>query len=297
MWGWRALAVAVLTPLVAACGLPSAPGISSGKVGVVAAENFWGSIAAQVGGDRVHVTSIITNPGTDPHSYEATPADARAIAGSRLLIVNGAGYGSWAAKLASASPVPRRLLLDAGKVNGVKDGANPHLWYSAAFVGTVIDRITADLETLDPAGATYDDQQGAEYQDTGLKDYHDTIGAIRQKYSGTAVGASESIVAYVAESTGLALITPAGYLKAISEGSDPSAADKATVDQQLKRRQIKVDVFNSQNSTPDVQTVVGRARAAGIPIVPITETLAPASVSFQDWQTRELEALLAALGG
>ena len=111
------------------------------------------------------------------------------------------------------------------------------------------------------------------------------------------MGASESIFAYLAQSTGLDLVTPAGYLKAISEGTDPSAADKATVDQQVTGRQIKVFVFNSQNSTPDVQAVVDRARAEGIPVVPITETLAPANLSFQDWQTHQLEALLNALGG
>ena len=293
-WGF---AVAAMALLVAGCGLASAPTTPSGKIEVVAAENFWGSIAAQVGGDRVHAVSIITSPDTDPHSYEATPADAKAIAQARYVIENGAGYDPWAAKLASANPVPGRLLLDVGDLTGVRDGGNPHLWYSAGFVGKVVDRITADLEKLDEGDAAYFDQQGAQYRDSALKDYHDTIGAIRQKYAGAPVGASESIFAYLAQSTGLDLVTPAGYLKAISEGTDPSAADKATVDQQVTGRQIKVFVFNSQNSTPDVQAVVDNARAEGIPVVPITETLAPANLSFQDWQTHQLKALLNALGG
>src|SRR4029077_5827460 len=132
---------------------------------------------------------------------------------------------------------------------------------------------------------------------TGLKDYHDTIAAIKQKYAGTPVGASESIFAYMSPALGLNLITPPEYMKAISEGTDPSASDKATVDRQVTSRQVKVFVYNSQNSTPDVQSLVDKARAAGIPVVQITETLSPAGATFQDWQTRQLKALLAALGG
>jgi zinc/manganese transport system substrate-binding protein len=289
--------MATMVLLVAGCGLSSAPTARSGKIEVVAAENFWGSIAAQVGGDKVHATSLITNPDTDPHSYEATPADAQAIARARYVIENGAGYDPWAAKLAAANPVSGRMMLDVADLNGVKEGDNPHLWYSAAFVTNVIDRITADLKKLDSGDAAYFDQLGAQYKDSGLKDYHDTISAIKQMYAGTAVGASESIFAYMAQSTGLNLVTPSEYLKAISEGTDPTAADKATVEQQVTGRQIKVYVFNSQNSTPDVQNVVDKARARGIPIVSITETLTPANATFQDWQTNQLKALLTALGG
>ena len=285
------------TLLAGACGLSGGTADSSGKVQVVAAENFWGSIAAQVGGNRVEVTSIITNPDTDPHSYEATPEDARLIATARYVIVNGAGYDPWAAKLAAANPVSDRRMLDVANLNGVAEGGNPHMWYSPDFVTRVSERITADLQELDSTDAGYFDQQSSLYRTTGLKRYHDTIATIKQKYSGTRVGASESIFAYMSPALGLDLITPAEYMKAISEGTDPSAADKATVDEQVTTRQIKVFVFNSQNSTPDVQSLVSKARAAGIPVVQITETLSPANLTFQDWQTNQLEALLKALGG
>jgi zinc/manganese transport system substrate-binding protein len=297
MGRWPKFLVLGLALLASGCGLASTTGTSSGKVQVVAAENFWGSIAGQLGGDRVQVTSIITNPNTDPHDYDATPRDAQAIARARYVIVNGAGYDPWAIKLASANPVSGRAMLDVGDLVGVKEGGNPHLWYSADYVNHVIDRITADLKKLDAADAGYFDEQGSQYKSVGLKDYLDTIGAIRHRYGGTPVGASESIFAYMAQATGLDLVTPPDYLKAISEGTDPSAASKATVDEQVSAGRVRVFVFNSQNSTPDVQGVVARARAAGIPIVGITETLAPANLSFQDWQTGELKALLAALGG
>jgi zinc/manganese transport system substrate-binding protein len=285
------------TLLAGACGLSGGTASSSGKVEVVAAENFWGSIAAQVGGDRVDVTSIITNPDTDPHSYEVTPKDARLIATARYVIVNGAGYDPWAPKLAAANPVSDRRVLDVANLNGVAEGGNPHMWYSPDFVTRVYERITADLKLLDSADAGYFDQQSSLYKTRGLKRYHDTIATIKQKYSGTRVGASESIFAYMSPALGLDLITPAGYMKAISEGTDPSAADKATVDEQLTTRQIKVFVFNSQNSTPDVQSLVRKAQAAGIPVVQITETLSPANLTFQDWQANQLESLLKALGG
>ena len=280
--------VVLLLLLTSACGFSSSPGASSGKVEVVAAENFWGSIASQIGGDKVHVTSIIVNPDTDPHSYEPSPADARLFALAGYVIVNGAGYDAWATKLIAANPVPDRKVLTVSELLGKKDGDNPHFWYSAAYVQRVIDRVGSDLGTPDAA---------ARYKASGLRAYDDTLNAIKQKYAGTRVGATESVFAYVAESAGLDLITPPTYMNAISEGADPTAADKATVQRQIQNREIKVFVFNFQNSTPEVQGLVDKATAEGIPIVKISETMTPATASYQDWQTAELNELLHALGG
>ena len=287
--------VAVLT--TTACGLAAVPSAPGGKVEVVAVENFWGSIATQVGGDHAHVTSVIVNPATDPHDYEPTPADARLIAAAKYVIVNGAGYGSWAPKLLAANPVSGRIVLAVGDLIGKKEGDNPHMWYSPTYVERVVDRIASDLTAIDSGDASYFEQQKAAYKTTGLKAYHDTINAIKTKYKGTPVGATESIFSYMATDTGLDLITPSDYLKAISEGTDPSPSDKATVLQQITGKKIKVLVFNAQNSTPDVASLVDKARAQGIPIARVTETLAPANSSFQDWQTNQLKELLAALGG
>lgn len=294
--GALSLSLATLAVLTAACGLGSTSS-SSGKVEVVAAENFWGNIATQVGGDKVHVVSIITNPETDPHDYDATPDDARKIAVANYVIVNGAGYDPWVPKLLAANPVSGRQTLDIGDLVGVKDGGNPHFWYSPDYVNKVIDRIVSDLKKLDSGDATYFDTQSSNYKSSNLKDYTDTIAAIKKKYSGVPVGATESIFVYLAQATGLNLITPPDYMKAISEGTDPSAGDKATVDQQVTTKKVKVLVFNTQNSTPAVKAVATKAKAAGIPIVEITETLSPANASFQDWQTSQLKALLKALGG
>ena len=287
--------VAVLT--TTACGLAAGSSASGGKVEVVAVENFWGSIATQVGGDHAHVTSVIVNPATDPHDYEPTPADARLIAAAKYVIVNGAGYDSWAPKLLAANPVSGRIVLAVGDFIGKKEGDNPHMWYSPTYVERVVDRIASDLTAIDSGDASYFEQQKAAYKTTGLKAYHDTINAIKTKYKGTPVGATESVFSYMATDTGLDLITPSDYLKAISDGTDPSPSDKATVLQQITGKKIKVFVFNTQNSTPDVASLVDKARAQGIPIARVTETLAPANSSFQDWQTNQLKELLAALGG
>lgn len=289
---------ALLALAVTGCGLsPTQSATGGGRVRVVAAENFWGSIATQVGGDRAQVTSIIANPDTDPHEYEATPADARAIAQARYVIINGAGYDPWLPKLLAANPVPGRRVLTIADLIGRKEGDNPHMWYSPAYVDRVVDRITSDLASLDSANASYFQQHGSQYRSEGLREYHGLVTTIRQKYAGTRVGASESICSYLADGLGLDLLTPYSYLKAISEGTDPSASDKAYVQAQIDNREIRVFVFNSQNSTPDVQSLVTRAKRQGIPVTTITETLTPAGATFQDWQSAQLRSLLQALGG
>src|SRR5437588_612935 len=133
---------------------PTSPHGSS-TLQVVAAENFWGSIAAQLGGTRVHVTSIVSNPATDPHDYEPTAVDARTLAGAKLAIVNGVGYDPWAPKLLAANPVSGRVVITVGDLVGVKEGGNPHRWYSPPDVRRVIAAITRDYVQLDPRDRAY----------------------------------------------------------------------------------------------------------------------------------------------
>lgn len=279
------------------CGTaaPVSSDSAGGPVRVVAAENFWGSIAAQLGGDRVRVTSIVTRPDTDPHTYEATPADARAVATARYVIVNGVGYDAWANRLVRAGSGSERSVLDVGESVGVKAGANPHLWYAPAVVHRVVDRITADYERLDPADGAYFARQRAAFLTGGLGTYDAAIADIKARFGGTPIGASESIVEPIATALGLDLVTPGTFLRAISEGGDPTAADKSTVDAQIADHRVRVYVVNSQNSTPDVQAEVARARASNVPVVSFTETLTPPGATFQDWQVAQLHAVAEAL--
>ncbi|MEW2549625.1 zinc ABC transporter substrate-binding protein [Streptomyces sp. NPDC047002] len=281
-------------------GTPAAGGASastaSGKtIQVVAAENFWGSIASQLGGDHVKVTSIIDNPNADPHDYEPTAADARTVAGAQFAIVNGVGYDSWAGKLLAANPGTSRTDLEVGKLVGIPANGNPHRWYSPDNVHQVIEQITADYKKLDPADSADFDKLKNTFEDTTLAPYNKEIADIKATYKGTPVGASESIFAPLAEGLGLDLATPESFLDAISEGTDPTAKDKSTIDRQIADKKIKVYVYNSQNATPDVQAQVKAAKAKGIPVATVTETLTPAGASFQDWQVRQLKGIAAAL--
>jgi len=268
---------------------------TTSRLRVVAAESSWGSIAAQLGGDRVGVTSIVDNPAADPHDYEPTAADARAVATARLMIANGAGYDSWADKLARANPIRGRVELTVGDLVGVKAGGNPHLWYSPEDVHAVVQRIVADYIRLDPGGDAYFRRRASLFESQRLAAYKRVIDEIARLHRGVPVGASESIFAPLATSLGLHLVTPAALLSAVSEGAEPTAADVAAAERQIDQREIAVWVVNSQNSTPDVARLTTAARDHGIPVVTITETPTPTGVTFQSWQTRQLQALAAGL--
>jgi zinc/manganese transport system substrate-binding protein len=292
---WPAL-VAGIGLLGAGCGASaSSPAGSSGKLQIAAAENFWGSIARQLGGSRVAVSSIIVNPSTDPHSYEPTASDGITLARVKMAIVNGVGYDNWAPKLIAANPDSSRVVLNVGNLLGLESGDNPHQWYSPASVQRVIGELVADYKRLDPKDAAYYDQQRQGFERQDLAQYNRLRGEIRSRYAGVPIGYSESIFQPLGQDLGLKLITPYSFTKAIAEGTDVSAADKQTVDAQAQKREIKVWVYNSQNATPDVQRVNQIARAAHIPITTVTETLAPASASFEQWQVAELGSLLQAL--
>ena len=268
---------------------------TSGVVQVVAAENFWGSIAAQVGGSHVKVVSIITDPNADPHSYEPTSQDARTVADAQYVIYNGVGYDAWMDKLLAANLSASRQELNVGDFFGKVDGDNPHMWYNPTYVETIVNKIRDDLISIDPTDTAAFDQSAQAYLTTGLSQYNALIAGIKAKYSGTPVGATESIFAYMSPALGLNLITPPSYMSAVSEGTDISAADEATFEQQIAQKQIKVLVYNSQNAPPNVQALIDQAKAQGIPIASITETLVPATATFQDWQCAELQGIENAL--
>jgi zinc/manganese transport system substrate-binding protein len=262
---------------------------------VAAAESFWGNIAAQLGGSKVHVTSIISSPALDPHDYQPTAADARALAASALAIYNGIGYDPWVDHLLAADPESGRIALDVGRALGLKKGDNPHRWYDPQNVETVANAITAALKRLDPRDARYFDGQRTAFETDALAAYHSDIASIRRRYEGIAVGASESIFAPLAPALGLQLDTPQSFMNAISEGTDVSAQDVTTVQRQIADHQIKVWIYNSQNATPEIQRLNALARQHRVPIATVTETLTPQTDSFQQWQTTQLEALKQAL--
>jgi zinc/manganese transport system substrate-binding protein len=283
----------LISTALAACGAPPS-GARSGTLQVIAGENFWGSIAAQMGGTHVSVTSIVSNPNTDPHEYESSAVDARAFAAADYVILNGAGYDGWGQKLLSANPSTSRRVFTVADLLNKKPGDNPHFWYNPDWVDKVADKITADYRALDPADAGYFTQQREVFA-TALKPYHDAIAHIRASYSGVPVGSTESIFVYLAQALGLNLISPPEFMQAISEGTDPPAQTVAQFQDQISLHQIKVLVYNTQTSTPITDNLRQLATRNGIPVVGISETVQPASATYQDWQITQLASLQAAL--
>jgi zinc/manganese transport system substrate-binding protein len=290
----RVFLAAVLALTVALLAGSSAQGASP-KFDVVAAENFWGSIAAQLAGDRAATQSVIVNPDTDPHDYQPTASDARTMAVARVAIVNGIGYDTWASHLLDANPSGGRVVVDVGDVLGLEEGDNPHQWYSPPSVRKVVDAITAAYVKADPGDAAYFNAQKRRFERSSLARYDAVRAAIRRRFADVPVGYSESIFQPLGTNLGLRLATPYGFAKAISEGTEVSAKDKQTVERQLRNHLIKVWVFNSQNLTPEIKQLNSIARAEHIPIATVTETLAPATLNFEQWQVAQLEALSAAL--
>lgn len=287
---------AVLALGLAACSSGATDGASaSGGVRVVAAEDFWGSIAGQLGGAKASVQSIVVNPAQDPHSYEPTPADARALASAQLAIVNGIGYDPWAPKLLAANATPGRVVLTVGDLFGLDEGDNPHRWYDPPEVEAVANAITDDFKKLDPKDATYYDRQRTLFETRDLASYHALIAGIRSRFAGAAVGASESIFALQAPALGLRLITPQSFMNAVSEGTDVTAQDTVTTERQITDHAIKVWIYNSQNNAPEIQHLNMLAREGHIPIATVTETLSPASASFEQWQVAQLSRIAQAL--
>ena len=276
------------------CGAP-ASGSSAASVGkvlnVVATVNFWGSIAQQLGGVHVAVTSIVTSPTGDPHDYEPTTSNARAIATADYVVENGAGYDGWSDKLMSANPFPGRKVLTAAQVVGENiPGYNPHIWYNPAYVEKISRAITADYQALDPADAGYFTRLHAAFEQA-VQPYRQTIATIKAKYTGVPVGASESICIFLAQATGLDLITPLAYMKAENDGTDPPAASVAEFNQQITRHQIKVFLLNVQTISNATRSLQSSLAQSGIPVVEISETIRPVNATFEQWQLSQLQAL------
>jgi zinc/manganese transport system substrate-binding protein len=293
-------AVAVLA-FVAACsgtGPSSGSGGSGGSGGsvlrVVAAEDFWGSIAAQIGGSRASVQSVVTDPNADPHLYPSSTNDSRAISLADVVIVNGAGYDTWATDMIAAGRRSGRRVLNVANALGKKEGVNPHFWYDPAWVALVSDRITATFKAADPNDASYFDQQRTTL-DVSLQPYRSRVAEIRQKFTGVKVGATESIFVYMASALGLDLISPPQFMNAVAEGTEPPVAAVVQFEGQVQQKQIRVLVSNVQTATDTTTNIKHMAAAADIPVVGVSETLQPESATFQEWQLSQLLALENAL--
>jgi zinc/manganese transport system substrate-binding protein len=268
--------------------------VSGGVIQVVAAENFWGSIAAQLGGTHVNVISIVTDPNADPHEFETNTADALDFAHANYVILNGAGYDTWGQKLLAANPSNGRKVLNVADLLGKTEGDNPHFWYDPDYVQQVINQITGDYQSLDPADAAYFSAQQTALENA-LTPYRQLIQVIKQSYGGTQIGGTESIAVYLANALGLDLISPPDFMNAVSEGNDPPTQSVAAFEQQINQKQISVLIYNNQTATTVTTNLKQLATAQGIPVVGISETMEPPDTTFQNWQYAQLTSLQNAL--
>jgi zinc/manganese transport system substrate-binding protein len=257
------------------------------NIQVVAAENFWGSLVSQLGGSRVSVVSVVSDPNADPHEYESNANTAKIFATANYVILNGAGYDSWGDKLLSAGTHTDRKVLNVGDLLGKKNGDNPHFWYNPDYVNRVIAQMGQDLISIDPSNTEYYKEQLTALQKT-LAPYQSRIASIKKQFGSTPIACTESICVYPAASLGLDLVSPAEFMDAIDEGNDPPAQSVVKFQQLIKDKKIQVLVYNEQTVTPTTENIKKMAADAGIPVVGITETIQPPDLSFQDWMNAEL---------
>jgi zinc/manganese transport system substrate-binding protein len=267
---------------------------SSSRVQVVAAENFWGSLLSQLGGSRVQVTSIVTDPNVDPHTYESSTANALAFSNASLVIVNGAGYDNWALKVLSASSHAGQKVVNVQQVLGLNADANPHFWYSPSYVNVTVHAMYAALVSIDPSGSAYFKQQYSG-MNSSLTQYNHRINVIKQQFAGAKVAATESIFEYLAKAAGLDLVSPPEFMRAVAEGNDPPVQSVAQFQQLLQNNGAAILVYNRQTVTPLTESMKALAANQGIPTVGVTETIQPPDVPFQVWLNAECIALQNAL--
>lgn len=263
-------------------------------VKIVAAENFYGDVAKQLGGANVSVSSILTNPDQDPHLFEASASTARSIADARIVIFNGADYDPWMVKLLSASPRSSREVVEVAALVDKKAGDNPHLWYAPNTMPALAKRLTALLATVDSDHRADYQQRLTRFEGT-LKPLNEKIAMLRQKYAGVPVTATEPVFGYMATAIGVNMRNE-DFQLAIMNNSEPSPSQIATFEKDLRTRTVKVLLYNNQASEETTKKMQAIAKDAGVPVVGISET-EPPGTTFQEWMLSQLNALEAALGG
>ncbi|MGS0893675.1 metal ABC transporter solute-binding protein, Zn/Mn family [Burkholderia stagnalis] len=271
----------------------AAPALAqAATVNVVAAENFYGDVATQIGGRHVAVTSILSNPDQDPHLFEASPKTARALQHAQLVIYNGADYDPWMAKLLGASKQAKRATIVVADLVGKKAGDNPHLWYDPATMPAAARAIAAERGRADPANQAEYDANLQKFV-ASLKPVDDKVAALRARYKGVPVTATEPVFGYMADAIGLDMRNMRFQLATMND-TEASAQDVAAFENDLRKKQVRVLIYNSQAEEPMTKRMLKIARDGGVPTVSVTET-APAGKTFQQWMAGQLDALGKAL--
>jgi zinc/manganese transport system substrate-binding protein len=293
----RFIALPVILAIVIAatgCGSSTVGGSSSGRLTVIAAENFWGNLASQIGGDHVAVTSLISSPDADPHLFEPGTRDGLAVATASVVIVNGANYDPFMGKLLAAAPSSHRTVVTVADVLHVTGSdPNPHLWYDTPKLPTVVDAIAAAFSTADPSHATTY-RAGAKRTIAALQPLEQAVRELGTADRGDPVAYTERVPGLLLAAAGLRVLTPTGFARSIEDGTDPSAADVESMRELITNKMIDVLLYNEQATSPVTAQLQSLAHSNGIPVVPVTETM-PSGATFESWQLSQVNALAAAL--
>ena len=289
-----AAVLATAASLLAACSASGASDTASATTGVivaVGAENEYANVISQIGGKYVRVTAIESNPNTDPHSFETSPSDASVIAGAELIVQNGLGYDSYMDKIEGAAPSNVRKVIVVQHLLGLPDSTpNPHLWYAPPTMPAVAKAITADLTKLRPSHAAYFRANLAKF-DYSLQPWLTAIAQFRSAYHGTPVAVTEPVADYLLQAMGLTIATPFGLQADIMNGVDLSPQYVTLQENLLSHRKVRVFLYNQQVTDALTATFLAAARAAGIPVVGVYETMPTPGYTYQSWMLAEVSAL------
>ncbi|AXF15382.1 metal ABC transporter solute-binding protein [Paraburkholderia caledonica] len=278
--------------VTAAFALSQAAFATDAKIPVVAAENFYGDVVQQLGGERIDVTSILSNPDQDPHLFEASPKTARALQHASIVVYNGADYDPWMVKLLAASKGTKRATIVAADLTGKKSGDNPHLWYDPSTMPKVARAVNEALVAADPAHKSAYDANLAKFLDS-LKPVEAKVAELHARYAGTAVTATEPVFGYMSDAIGLSMRNMRFQLAAMND-TEASASDIAAFERDLREKRVRLLIYNSQATEALTKRMLKLAQQSKVPTMSVTET-EPAGKTYQTWMLSQLDALGAAL--
>ena len=293
------LAVIMLTAGCSSCSPPAtADGAASGGTGTitaVGAENEYADVIQQVGGTYVHAEAIMSNPDTDPHTFEASPSVAHAISQARLIVQNGAGYDDWVTGIEKAAPDPGRTVINVQHLLGLPDSTpNPHLWYKPATMPAVATAIAGRLAAIEPAHAAYFKANAAKFT-ASLAPWNQALDQFKTKYPGTAVATTEPVADYMLQAAGTNNMTPWTFQADVMNGTDPSAQDVAVQRSLFTGHKVKIFLYNQQVTDSLTESYINLAHANGIPVVGVYETMPTPGYDYQSWMLAEVRAMDKAL--
>ena len=289
----RHMVAVLLSAFFIAAGTGTLSAQAPRVINVVAAENFYGNMVQQIGGDMVKITSVMSDPNMDPHEYESSIEDAKAVADADLVIENGGGYDDWMDKLLSASPKSSRIVLKGFDLAVKKLRDNEHVWYSVDNAQAIAQAVSRSLQRLLPQKTGEIVKNERAFQES-LGPIRRRMAQISGRYAGTPIGLTETIFLYQALPLGFKVLTPFAFQKAVAEGNDPPADAVVEAENQIRQRRIRILVYDEQTISPMTTRALADARAANVPAVGVTETM-PRGETYQAWMLRQLDEVLSAL--